>query len=246
MKKIVFLMLVSLLVANISFAQRCVVLQSSNGVFSFNGPNPFVDAYNAANHGDTIYLSGGSFNAPSIFNKRLYVFGAGYHPDSTIATNISMISTNLNLGDSSDYSYFEGLYIPAGILTNYDVSIIGLTIKRCYINGGINFQGSLVTSPCQNIALIETIIVGDLHLINITNSTIQNSIIEHRIIGSNSNLFKNNVFIYNSGYNTGVLVNPQNSQFINNVFLNTNGSNLVFSTNNGNIFQYNMFHPNVN
>ncbi|PKP20919.1 MAG: hypothetical protein CVU04_02895 [Bacteroidetes bacterium HGW-Bacteroidetes-20] len=246
MKKILLLMLISLLVANISFAQRCVVLQSASGVFSFNGPNPFIDAYNAANHGDTIYLSGGSFNAPTLFNKKLYVFGAGYHPDSTIATNISMISTNLNFGDSSDYSYLEGLYIPAGILTNYDVSIIGLTIKRCYINGGIHFQGSLLTAPSQNVAIVESIIVGDLTFTNITNSTVQNSIIETRVVHSNSNIFKNNIFMYSSNNYNGVLVSPHNSQFINNVFLNTNGNALVYNINNGNIFQYNMFHPSTN
>lgn len=243
MKRLLFSLLISFIFANISFAQRCVVLQSANGVFSFNGLNPFVDAYNASNHGDTIYLSGGSFNAPEVFNKKLFVFGAGYHPDSTIATNITSITTNLNIGDSVDYSYFEGLNILAGISTNYDISIIGATFKRCFINGGINFQGNILVDPCQNIAFIECVIDGDLTFGNITNSTIQNCIIRHRVIASNANIFKNNIFLYDPSWNVGVLHSPINSEFINNVFLATNGANVVYSTSYGNIFQFNLFHP---
>ena len=47
-------------------AQRVVALHSSSGVTVFSSISPFIDAYNAAQAGDTLYLPGGAFAAPSL------------------------------------------------------------------------------------------------------------------------------------------------------------------------------------
>lgn len=71
MKKNLLVLSMLILLVISSNAQRVVALHSATGVTLFTGVNPFVDAYTAAQPGDTIYLSGGSFANPPLMDKRL-------------------------------------------------------------------------------------------------------------------------------------------------------------------------------
>ena len=66
------------------------------------GKEAFKNAYNDAVNGDVITLSSGSFDSPSVFQKELSVYGAGYEEDAasgTAVTNISSIEIKDILAD---------------------------------------------------------------------------------------------------------------------------------------------------
>jgi hypothetical protein len=240
--KLYILFFISVLSVCSSFAQRVVALHSASGVSVYSSVNPLLDAYNEAVDGDTLYLPGGAFLAPTMFDKKLYIYGAGYHPDSTIATNPTLITGNINLGENSDYSIFEGIQFSNSVNTDYNVSASYITFKRCRLNTGFNFQGDGVTNLSINNAFVECVLLGNLHYYNLTNSSIFNSFIQNVVIDSKSNVFKNNIFSYNntSNWNGGVLHRPYYNEFSNNIFLNTNYY-LIYQANDGNIYNNNIF-----
>src|SRR6056297_2689022 len=130
--KQILLVSVILLIFQINVnAQRVAALHSSSGVAMFSGPDPFVDAYNAALNGDTIYLSGGNFDNPASFDKSLMVIGAGYHPDSTAATARTTLSITLTLDANASSSHFEGLEFLSSVSTVSNASVNHLNFKRC-------------------------------------------------------------------------------------------------------------------
>lgn len=228
--------------------QRIVALHSTTGVTMFSAANPLIDAYTAANSGDTLYLSGGSFSLPALFDKGLIIFGAGYHPDSTLATNPTLLTGLFNLGENADNLVVEGVQFAAGINLAHNISASYLSFKRCRINAGINFQGDLVNNTCVNNSFSECIFIGDIYLTNTTNTAIMNSVIQDRLISSKSNIFKNSVFLYNSGWSTGVLISPFNNEFSNNIFLDPSESFFIHAANDGNLFFNNVFvaaNPNL-
>jgi hypothetical protein len=221
-------------------AQRVVALHGTAGVTIYSSVNPFVDAYNASVAGDTLYLPGGAFAAPALIDKQLYIYGAGYHPDSTVATNPTLITGNFNLGDNADNLMVEGVQFANTIITANNISVNNVSFKRCRINGGINFPGS-GTTPSLSNAFAECVIIGDLTMNNLTNSAFLNCFITNRLLASNSNVYKNCIFFYNSGNYDGVMHAPHYNEFSNNIFLIQNGSYLIYNTNNGNLYNNNLF-----
>ena len=87
MKKQFALLVTTLFFAVALKAQNNITMLHHGGIVStFSGTIGFVNAYNAASTGDTIYLGGGIFTTPTTYNKGLIVFGAGYNIDSSIVT----------------------------------------------------------------------------------------------------------------------------------------------------------------
>lgn len=225
----------------ISNAQRVVALHGTSGVTVYSGVNPFIDAYNASVAGDTIYLPGGAFAAPTLIDKQLYVYGAGYHPDSTVTTNPTLVTGNFNLGNNADNLMVEGVQFTNAISTATNISVNNVSFKRCRINGGINIPGS-GTTPSLSNAFSECIIEGNLTLNNISNTAFLNCFIKDKVISSNSNVFKNCIFFINSVSPTTVLFSfPDFNEFSNNVFLMHSGTYLIAGNSNGNLFNNNLF-----
>lgn len=241
-KKIIFSVSILLFFSEVIIAQRTVALHTSSGVSVFSSVNPFVDAYNNALDGDTIYLPGGSFVAPTMFDKQLYLFGVSYHPDSTLATSQTQITGNLILGENSDNSFFEGIQFAEAIVVQTDISASYMTFKRCKLNKGFNFSGSGINFSINN-AFIECIILLDLNCQNLTNSTIQNSFIGRRVNNTSSNQFSNNIFFSeeNNTITGGVIQSGNNNLFNNNIILDPNGKFVRTGNGNGNIFNNNLF-----
>ncbi|MGI6718967.1 MAG: hypothetical protein ACOX4D_07550 [Bacteroidales bacterium] len=65
-----FTLIVAIATSMILNAQK-TALHSNGTVSFFNGPIALINAYNQSVNGDTIYLSGGSFNSPSELTNRL-------------------------------------------------------------------------------------------------------------------------------------------------------------------------------
>jgi len=209
---------------------QTIALHSSAGVQLFKGNTALSDACTAAQHLDTLYLSGGSFTPPVAFDKRLMVFGAGHHLDSTLATGRTFINGNVTLHENADHFYLEGVEVTGSFTFSYDHSINNVTIKRCKINGLLSISGT-PSNQCQNVALIGNIFTHAVYLNNATNSTVSNCIIQLNIAWSVGNLISNNIILLPSAYS---LHDSHNNTVSNNIFLGgsiTEGAGNIYSNN---------------
>ncbi|MBK7553132.1 MAG: hypothetical protein IPI55_00650 [Flavobacteriales bacterium] len=111
-----------------------IVVQGSGApqVFTEIGP-----AVAAAQAGDHVYLSGGSFGGPAlIVDKMLHFLGAGINPDSTGATGTTTIPQQLRITTAASGSSFTGITIgndvQYGVLTDgSDDDPTNMVFQRC-------------------------------------------------------------------------------------------------------------------
>ena len=113
MKKTILILATAALGLNIN-AQK-VALHSGGNVSIFNGTTALVDAYNQSVNGDTIYLPGGGFTAPTTINKKLTIYGAGHYVDSTQATGKTFWNGALNFGVDADQFTIEGVNLASNL-----------------------------------------------------------------------------------------------------------------------------------
>jgi hypothetical protein len=201
-------------------AQSLVALHH-NGVATFyNGVNGLVQAYAAAADGDTLYLPGGFLTSPWDFAKSLTVFGAGHYPDSTLATEKTIITSSISFSDNADNFHLEGVQINGDVLFGNNQSVNNVTIKRCRFNT-IYYYGDY-TNPCINNLIAQCVINGSFHAINAQSVLVSNNIIAGKLHDFNTNVVQNNVILSNyyssyPYYSTQSFTNFNNSTIRNNV-----------------------------
>ena len=224
--KFFLIMFLSMLGTSAIVAQSRVALHGSGQVTIFSGTAPFVDAYNAASSGDTIYLPGGGFTAPVEINKSITVFGAGHYPDSNAVTYQTSVGGNITIRTGANNLRLEGIFFTGNISFAGNEKVDNVVIVRCRINGTLAYNGSTPpTTPCENHQIIQSVLIGDLTLDNLTGSTISNCILQNAIIRGNNLFITNNVFL-RSNYYPGSYVIPAfngitGSTITNNVLLGT-------------------------
>jgi hypothetical protein len=235
MKKTIFIL--AIIACAISSNAQIIALHSASGVQIFQGNNALTTAYTAAQNGDTLYLSGGSFTAPANFDKQLMIFGAGHYGDSTIATGKTYISSNFTLSENADMFYLEGVEITGVFTITTNHSVNNVIIKRCKINGAFNALGNL-TNPTNNLSLIGNVLLSRINVENIQNSILSNNIISNTFQGSNGNMISNNIILgFIWGSSMDYLFFGSNNTVNNNIFIwegynaNVNGSGNVFNNN---------------
>lgn len=113
MKKL-FLSLVALVVATMSYAQSNLVatLIHEGEVSVFHGSNSLKDALAAADHGDIITLAGGRYNAGTI-TKAITLRGAGIEDDdtSTGASRTQIVGDfGIDIPETNERLMIEGIY----------------------------------------------------------------------------------------------------------------------------------------
>jgi hypothetical protein len=129
------ILLSCLVIASVALqAQNAVVLQHAGSAKPFTTNQPFVDAYNAALDGDTIYLPGGLIYPPTNINKRLVIVGAGHYPDSSAATGPTIISQALIFEENADRAELHGVKVFGDIWFAESKRIDSVSITRCYAN----------------------------------------------------------------------------------------------------------------
>ncbi|MDZ4203546.1 MAG: hypothetical protein U1C46_01890 [Bacteroidales bacterium] len=230
MKKATLLLSVLALFGLSALAQsvNIATLHKTTGVQNFTGTLALRLAYTASSNGDTIYLSGGTFNSPDTINKRLVIIGAGHYPDSTLATGKTIVSGRIVLDDLADNSYIEGIHFLAHVYFANNKSVNNFTIKRCRIDGDIRYFGGIGTNTCNNNIIIECVISqgGNLDFNNARSLTVSKCLF----------------FNY-----TNTLNNVKMVTFTNNIFFNTNGTYFIYSADNSlfknNIFKVMASHP---
>jgi hypothetical protein len=198
-----------------------------------------------AEDGDYLYLPGGTISTPGnlIFKKRLNVIGTGHYPDSTSATGITIINSNVVFLTESSGSMLQGVFIVGSMYLGNAANngaVKNLLISRCsFITMHLSPDG-VNNSGAEHILIRENIVRGDIALSVSRNVLVENSVIHggilygggqtivrncimlrtsgNAVVASNGTRFENNIFLTSGGFWAG---NNYNIQFYNNVFRET-------------------------
>lgn len=204
MKKL-FLSLVALVVATMSYAQSTLVATLSHGdnITMYYGSYALRDAVNAAESGDVINLSGGAFQAVDI-NKAITLRGTGI--DDAYPTIIFNPLT-INIAEN-DTKYFS----IEGIRCNGDINIQGtlanvIFSKNKMRNVTINTNAS--NALFVNCKIVNRFDIYGTSMVQFINSFVSN--FENHAESSSSATFINSV-IYTHQYHPG---NIRSSQLVN-------------------------------
>ncbi len=156
MKKL-FFSLVALICATMSYAQSSLIatLSHDGEISTFYGTSALREAHEAAQHGDIITLSSGSFTSVNI-TKAITLRGAGMQVDTIAKTNPTMI-----LGD-------------------FDITIPDSAEQRLMMEG-LHHNGSINIKCKLNNATFLKDLIGEIKIDN-KNSQIINSTFIHCII----------------------------------------------------------------
>lgn len=216
-----------------------VALHTASGVQIFNGSNAFTNAHNAASSGDTIYLSGGTFYAPTQITKPLYIYGAGHYLDSTQATGKTIINGDLIIREHTDGLHIEGIQLTGNFRLQFNAqdTVQNITIAYSKINGNIDL-GYGSNSYSSNFVLLRSVVLGYVSFTRATNAAVFNSFLQNQCSSSNGVNYENNIFFYSSNYY--IAINGDNNIFNNNIFF----SQYQYSSGvagNGNRFYNNLF-----
>lgn len=222
------------------YAQAVVTLHNNGTTQHFSGAGALINAYTNSLAGDTIYLPGGSFLPPPGFDKGLHIYGAGHYPDSTMASGKTFINGTITLNENADNFHLEGVEVNGSINFNNNASVNQVTIKYCKVNVEIAVSGNLNT-PSNNIAIINSVLIGDVLLNNATNVAIYNSIIQKHITNSVGNQFYNNVILFSTQYGSDYFLNGDaiNNNLYNNIF--PQNFPYTITAGSGNNYKYNLF-----
>jgi hypothetical protein len=215
-------------------AQKAVLLKKANGQQqAFYGNQPFIDAYMAASHGDTIYLPGGIFSPPD-FDKRLAIYGAGHYPDSTSATGKTILANGFRISSNADSLLLEGMQFNGSVTIDADVNY--LVMKRNILLAVINFPYAPV---CSNPRFEANIFRSTFYLTYAANALLVNNIFEGAVVSAkNGDLLRNNIFISS----TYPIQSCSYAVFENNVFKYNNDPNFLQNAGNTyNTLSYNVF-----
>lgn len=154
--KQLFFSLVALMCATMSYAQSSLIatLSHDGEISTFYGNSALREAHEAAQHGDIITLSSGSFT-PVYITKAITLRGAGMQVDTIAKTNPTIITGNFNINipDSVEQRLtVEGLYCSEDIQVQ-NLKNASFLKDRIYIHTGNR-------SKMQNITFIHCKISG--------------------------------------------------------------------------------------
>lgn len=224
------------------FSQN-IILHSAGNQILFTGVDAFVDAVDAASSGDTLYLSGNTFNSSTTISKQLTIYGSGVFPDSTYYTGKTILSDKIYLDENASGSTVEGVEFAARIETDNNVSLNNLTLKYCKFSG-ITISGNL-TNPSKNLIFINNISTTSIDFSNVQYAQIYNNV--WRMSGSTSPLtisnsvIANNIFTYGTNnVNVAGIIGSyntiKNNYFNNSRYTSTAGINGEYNEVKNNIF----------
>lgn len=214
---------------------NCYVLYSQTPQFAVVRPNgvsfmcPNWDsAYNVAQNDDYVFFPGVGLNTNVSINKRLYIIGAGHHPDSTLVTNPTVINGELRFTKNSSGSVIEGIKVNGSTYfgtSSADSRATNISFKRMFLTTLIlNYStaGTIPDSLPHNLYFTENII-GSISGASSHDNYFLKNIIYGQVNNLINNVFHNNNFLMQyptviGGANS--MTNVINSLFENNIFLN--------------------------
>lgn len=209
-RRVVLILTFFIALATTALGQKTIAVSTANNWTFYTD---FSTALNECASGSTIYLPGGYFvlsQGVDTIDKQLTIIGVGHYPDSSAATNKTVLQGELKITSNCSNSILIGFELTNGI-TNLNTSssspINNLQIIRCKVNSGPNYF-----EDCANLRIQESIFMSSISFsgqVSFSNgATINNS-----ILSGISNLYggeiRNTIFtsyapggapIYNSHY----------------------------------------------
>jgi hypothetical protein len=216
MKKV--LALLALLYATVQVsAQSAVILQHNGNATAFYNNIAFQNACAAAVSGDTILLPGGFFTPPATIDKKLTIIGAGHHPDSSLATKLTVITGSITLLENADGCFISGMRIEGYVRIPSGHSVDMLTLSRLYITDRFLVENG---KKSVNGTVRECIVSGEFNSPGLEQFSITNNIFGYRIYDVKNSLIANNIFLAGDPIGEAVrsIYNLDNCVLRNNIF----------------------------
>lgn len=178
-------------------------------------------AYNKAVNGDNIYMPGITITNAITINKKLYIYGAGHHPDSSAATGKTSVNNNFFIQSDAAGGSIEGVNI-IGSTFGFEYTgkkINGFTIKRCRLeNIYLSWSGAPPIDSFPTNILITECVLTAMQCAGVTgvNNYFFKNIIRLQITHPVFWTIKNNIFLYPLDALIGTI---SNCTVENNIFL---------------------------
>lgn len=231
------------------FSQIGKITLSHNGVTSFF--TTLASAHSAAVNNDTVYLPGGSLAGTTI-SKKLTIFGAGFCPDSTLATMPTTLSSKILIANGASGGKIEGISGEIYFNNNTNSSF---TLKRCYLV--LNCENNASYSHGANMLISDCIITEINDYLNFPSVTFEKNIFALNRTYKKIATFTNNIFhhldypmvISNSFLNNNIFIGTTTTinmaaitscTLANNLFCSTAGSQTVINWGTSNTFINNL------
>lgn len=192
MSAALFVLLLVVVGAKNALAQTQVAtLQHGEDISVYYGANAFVEAHEAAQTGDIITLSSGTFT-PTDITKAITLRGAGCAIDTVTDTQPTIFSNsiNLNVTDTENFLTVEGIkfanYMNFGTLNNPQ-------FNRCnFFSIGVSYSFS---SPTMNNAQFVNCIIKTFYFNYVTNPIFINCVVWYPVSSQSGStpLFYNSI-----------------------------------------------------
>lgn len=236
MKKSIFLLFVCFVFTN-GFGQKRVALHSNGNTTIYSGSQPFIDAYDDAVDGDTIYLPGGELASPNSYSKSLTIYGAGLRADSSNVTEKTQISA-FSLQAGADNFHLEGVQVNGSITLQANTKIDSALFKRIRVTSNITVSGT--NQECEGFRVQESVIQGSINLQNTSSPEITNNIMRY-VSNVEYGYLANNILINTAISSSRMLSNVNQSLIENNYIANLYISSYLLSNCSNNAFNNNAF-----
>lgn len=177
MKKIFISLVASFISATASFAQSSMLatLNHDGNISTFYGSTALRDAHAAAEHGDVITLSSGTFVSTDI-TKAVTIRGAGMGIDAVTQSEPTIISGNITI--NIDDTVTNRLTVE-GIYNNNNVYYSKSTLKNAmFLKCRFNYITTIYNGRLKDASFIHCRIADYLHLSTDCSATCINSVIE--------------------------------------------------------------------
>lgn len=243
MKKYILLLL-AIFITVFTYAQPQVFTLEHNGNTTVH--NHLDSALNKAQTGDIIYLPGGMINFSGNINKSVSIIGAGFHPDSTIATGQSILKGASQSNTTVEIKNTNNVMI-TGVFFSQRIQISSsnnVLLSRCRLGTTADDQCSISSSSNINISscIVNELVIGSS---GVTNALLSNCLIYGSRMNANSANYDHSIFFRTSqvGQSSELFTYPSsgwnisNSVFTNCIILNATVSTVKITSNSrGNIF----------
>ena len=216
MKKLFLSMVAAIVAATATFAQSSTlaVLSHEGQLSTFYGSGALKSALSAANHGDVITLSSGTFDAADI-TKAVTIRGAGMETDTLTKTYPTRLLANFKIDVPDSLSHrlmIEGVYSDAAI--SVCNTLKNATFQKCRFGGFTSIYGQTYGYGfMKNVTFLHCKIIRYFSNTNGGNTVLfVNSFVKNPRIGSDgySNTFEfSNCLIWWDG--GGDYTTPDNS-----------------------------------
>ena len=197
--------LIILCFSNVAMSQSVISVVQADGNSAFFGD--LQTAVVAAQSGDFIYVPGGTFSMGNdTIKKGVTIIGAGHYPDSTLATNQTIIAGTIRIGNGAHGLHLEGLFISGDVFLTHAVNNYqradNVMIRRCSVanitsNGSVFSQNEPDTSFSRNWQIVQNVIRGDVNLGFMKAFNMHANIVNGHIYNAFwGGIFTNNDFLY--------------------------------------------------